>query len=295
VTHILCPIDLSDISSHVVDHASALARWYGARLTLLHVVIDGPAMGGIPPLPIEAAHRQELTAAMRKASGSVPASVQTDFVVRQAADAGTAILDLVAEQAVDLLVLGTHGRSGFKRLLLGSVAEWVIRRSSCATLVVPPRAADVAAGTPIQFRRIVCAVDFSESSRVAAAQAIRLTRQTAAHLTLFHVISRPPELYADTTGSEFNVNHIRAAAEADALRRLRELIPREPDMPGTIETAVEEGDPERWVLRKAAELNADLVVLGVHGRSAADLLVFGSTANHVVRAATCPVLIVRHG
>ena len=94
---------------------------------------------------------------------------------------------------------------------------------------------------------------------------------------------------------KFNIDHIRAAAEAEALRCLRGLIPRDSVAPGTIGTAVEEGEPYRWLLRKANEVHADLIVMGVRGRNAVDLTVFGSTANHVVREATCPVLIVRNG
>ncbi len=294
VTRILCPIDLSDISTHVVDHASALARWYGARLVLFHVVADRPAMG-IPPLPIGDLQRNELMAAMQKAAANVPALIPTDFLIRQAPDADAAILDQVAERAADLLVLGTHGRSGFKRLVLGSVAERLLRKSPCPTLIVPPRAPDIPAATPVQFRQIVCAIDFSEPSRLAAAQAILLTRQTGAHLTLLHVIGTPPELDADTTASDFNVDHVRAAAEAQALRCLRELVPRDVHMTGTIGTAVEEGEPYRWILQRATDVHADLIVMGVRGRNATDLTVFGSTANHVVREATCPVLIVRNG
>jgi nucleotide-binding universal stress UspA family protein len=130
---------------------------------------------------------------------------------------------------------------------------------------------------------------------VAVDEALRLTRQTAARLMLLHVIDSPPELHADTTAPDFNVDHVRAAAEACVLRRLRGLVPRDPDKPGTIETAVEEGEPRRWILRKATEIGADLIVMGVHGRNAADLIIFGSTANGVVREASCPVLVVRHG
>ena len=294
VTRILCPIDLSDISRHVVDHASALARWYGARLVLLHIVVDGPVMG-IPPPPIEDVQRDELVAVMRKAAANVPASVGTEFVVRQAAEAHVAILAEAAEQKPDLLVLGTHGRAGFKRLLLGSVAERVIRRSTCPTLVVPPRAADIPAATPVRFRQIVCAVDFSEWAVVAATLGIHLARQTAAHLTLLHAIQRPPELLEDATDPDFNVDRIRAAAEADALRRLRDLLPHASDIPGAITTRVEEGEAYRAILRTASDVHADLIVMGVRGRNATDLTIFGSTANHVVREAACPVLIVRCG
>jgi nucleotide-binding universal stress UspA family protein len=292
VTHILCPIDLSDISRHVVDHASALARWHGARLTFLHVVIASPAMG-IPPLPIDETTQHELVDAMRKAAETVPPLVQAEFLVRQAESAVTAILDEAVDRRADILVVGTHGRSGFKRLLLGSVAEAVIRRSPCPTFVVPPRAADIPAATPVRFRHILCAVDFSECSTIAATQALQLSHETAAHLTLLHVIETPPELSEDTLATDFNVDRIRAAAEAEALRRLRDLVPHGSKMPEAVTTAVEEGEPVRALLQTAADVRADLIVMGVHGRSTVDLLVFGSTAYHVIREAPCPVLIVR--
>jgi len=93
--------------------------------------------------------------------------------------------------------------------------------------------------------------------------------------------------------ADFDVDRVRAAAEAEALRRLRDLVPHPSQIPGTVSTAVEEGQPHREVLRKAADVNADLIVMGVHGRGAVDLIVFGSTTHHVIREARCPVLIVR--
>jgi len=248
---------------------------------------------GIPAPPLDETERQQLIGAMRTAAAGVPPSVQTEFLVRHAAAADAAILDEAVEGRVDLLVLGTHGRSGFTRLLLGSVAEAVVRKNTCPTLVVPPRAADIPAATPVQFGQIVCAVDFSECSLVAAAQAIQLARQTAAHLTLLHVIETPPELSEDTLAADFNIDHIRAAAEAEALRRLRDLVPEDSKRRGAVTTAVEEGEPARALLRTATDLRAGLIVMGVHGRGTVDLLVFGSTAFHVIREALCPVLIVR--
>jgi nucleotide-binding universal stress UspA family protein len=95
--------------------------------------------------------------------------------------------------------------------------------------------------------------------------------------------------------ADFDVDRIRAAAEAEALRRLRDLIPHPSQLPTRVTTAVEEGKAYRVVLRTAADVNADLIVMGVHGRSALDLAVFGSTTHHVIREAKCPVLIVRKG
>jgi nucleotide-binding universal stress UspA family protein len=294
MTRVLCPIDLSDISSHVVDHASAMARWYGAQLTLLHVVVNAPAMD-VPAPPIDDRERNRLVADMRAVAAGVPATVRTEYLVRESESAYKGIVDQICDSRADLLVLGTHGRSGFQRLFLGSVTEKVIRKAPCPTLVVPPRAPDVSPGAPVQFRDIVCAVDFSDCSLTALARALDLARQTAAHLTLLHVIEMPPELRESPLAADFDVNRIRAAAEAEALRRLRDLVPEPSQIGGAVNTTVEEGRPYREVLRKADDLGADLIVMGVRGRGAVDLVVFGSTTHHVLREARCPVLIVRQG
>lgn len=110
---------------------------------------------------------------------------------------------------------------------------------------------------------------------------------------LLHVIEVPPELREDPLAPDFDIDRIHAAAEADARRRLRDLVPDQASTYCAVETAVVEGRAYRRVLQRAAEEEADLIVMGVQGRGAVDLLVFGSTTHHVIRAAACPVLIVR--
>jgi len=290
--HVLCPVDLSDISQHVVDHAAAIARWYDARLTLLHVFVNRPAMD-LPPRILEPAERDRIAAAMRGVAVHVPAAVKVELMVQEAESAHEEILRLVPGSGADLLVMGSHGRSGFQRFFLGSVTEKVIRKAACPTLVVPPRATDADPESPVQFRRILCPVDFSESSLAALARALSLAQEAEAQLTLLHVIEMPPELRENAMAADFDVDRIRAAAEAEALRHLRDLVPAGARTRGTIETMVVEGRAYREVLRVAAERAADLIVMGVHGRGAIDLVVFGSTSHHVIRASSCPVLIVR--
>jgi nucleotide-binding universal stress UspA family protein len=160
-------------------------------------------------------------------------------------------------------------------------------------LVVPPHDAQqpAAAARP---RRVICPVDFSAASKQALAHALKLAEESDAHLTVMHVIEVPPELNEVPTSAAFNVDEIRLEAEASALERLRALVPKEAREFCTIETAVFEGKASREVLRRAAEEHADLIVMGVHGRSAFDLWLFGSNAQIVARASTCPVLVV-HG
>jgi nucleotide-binding universal stress UspA family protein len=292
ITQILCPVDFSEISQHALDHAAAIARWYEARLTLLHVFATLPTMD-LPPLVLEDADRERLRDAMRKMAVRVPEGVPVEYRVEQAEYVHNEIFRQLADTHADLIVLGTHGRSGFQHLFLGSVTEKVIRKATCPTLVVPPRASDVPPDAPVQFKRILCAVDFSDSSLAALAYALNLAEEADARLTLLHVIEMPPELRENPLAPDFDIDRIHAAAEAEALRRLRELIPDQARTYCTVETAVVEGRAHRQLLERAAERKADLIVMGVHGRGAVDLLMFGSTTHYVIRASACPVLIVR--
>ena len=292
IRQILCPVDFSDISRHALDHAAAIAQWYRSRLTVLHVFVNLPTMD-VPPLMLEDADRERLKTAIRTMAVGLPRDVDLHLSVQEAEHVHDEILGQLAATHADLLVLGTHGRSGFQRLFLGSVTEKVIRQAPCPTLVVPPRAPDVPADRPILFRRILCPIDFSESSQAALARALSMAEEAGAHLTLLHVIEMPPELRENPLAADFDIDRIHAAAEAEALRRLRDLVPETARTYCKVEAAVVEGRAYRQVLRRAAEEKADLIVMGVHGRRAFDLLVFGSNTHHVIRTATCPVLIAR--
>jgi nucleotide-binding universal stress UspA family protein len=292
ITHILCPVDFSDISQHALDHAAAIARWYEARLTLLYVFANFPVMD-VPPLVLEAPERERLMVGMRGMAAAVPRQVPVDVRIEEAPYIHEEILAQLGATRTDLLVLGTHGRSGFQRLFLGSVTEKVMRKATCPTLVVPPRAPGVPAGAPVQFRRILCPVDFSVSSLDALAYALNMAQEADAQLTLLHVVELPPVLSEAPTMPPPDLPRIREAAAADARNKLHALIPESAHTYCTVETAVVEGRAYRQILQHATERQSDLIVMGVHGRGKLDLLVFGSTTHHVIRASACPVLIVR--
>jgi nucleotide-binding universal stress UspA family protein len=292
ITHVLCPVDVSEISQHALDHAAAIARWYEARLTLLYVFANLPTMD-LPPLVLEDADRERLMGDLRRMAAAMPREVPVEFSIQEAGYVHEEILVQLDITHADLLVIGTHGRSGFQRLFLGSVTEKVIRKAACPTLVVPPRAPDVPAGSPIQFRRMLCAVDFSESSLDALAYAINMAQEADAQLTVVHVVEWPPMVMTEPMIPVPDLPGIRDTAVADARRRLHDLIPEQARTYCTVETAVVEGRAYREILRQATERQSSLIVMGVHGRGALDLLVFGSTTHHVIRTSACPVLIVR--
>jgi nucleotide-binding universal stress UspA family protein len=242
--------------------------------------IDAPSLDGL---------RQETAAFLEtatKAGLSVDVQVEIGPVVQR-------ILDHAARLPADLVVMGTHGSGGFQHLVLGSVTEKVLRSARCPVLTVPPR---MQSRSRLPFRHLLCATDFSEASSSAVRLALSLARESGACLTLLHVLEwpwhEPPQPSIEELPPEqgFALAMFRRESEERARRQLEELVP--PAQPG-VRVAVVSGTPYEQVLAAAATGSADLIVLGVGRRGALNLALLGSTANHVVRAAECPVLTLR--
>lgn len=293
VRRILCPCDFSEFARRALDHAVALAGVYGARIHLLHAASPPlPPMAGLPlPVPVllEPETRQRLLAELRAfAKPAEEAGVALDVEVAEGDPAGQ-IVKRAQGLPADLVVMGTHGLGGFERLVLGSVTEKVLRRSQAPVLTVPRLAVEAGLAPHARFERILCPVDFADPSRRALRQAFSLARESGGRVLVLHVL----EAFADDLPAEyghFNVPEFRRYMEADARKRLDEAV-REAEAP--VETMLASGKAYREILRVAEEWKSDLVVMGVHGRGPLDLLLFGSTAQHVVRAASCPVMTLR--
>lgn len=300
IRRILCPVDFSDSSRRALDHAMAVARWYGASVTGLHVA-PLPPVAASPSGPIllepglyTPELRQQLLADTRRLLESEQAAgVTTDAVVVEGAPAPT-IVEHAAAMGADLLVMGTHGRSGFDRLLLGSVAEKVLRRAGCPVLTVPPGQPDVVPAASGLYKRILCAVDFADSSLRALRYAMSIAREADADLTVLHVVPHEFDAPADLgAGNALAIAELYQRAEEAAQRRLDELAGDRDEACRDPKSVLARGKSWREILRVAAETDADLIVMGVQGRGAVDLALFGSTTQHVVRGATCPVLTLR--
>ena len=306
IRSILCPIDFSDHSRHALDHAVAIARWYKSTITALHVFSSAPVAAYAPGTPgldsivLTRADRDQLLAEMKRfiEAESTP-HVPIDAMLREGRTVGE-ILRQAADFNADLLIMGTHGRSGFERLLLGSITEKVLRKAACPVLTVPPRHPDAVPATPVLFKQILCPVDFSACSLRALKFALSLAQEADAHLTVVHVmlygLDATPDRY-DTviTDDRVTLADYQRRREEDARKRLNAAVPDSVSAYCSVETMVSSGNPSREILRIAAEQHTDLIVIGVEGRGAADLMFLGSTTNHVVRAATCPVLTLRAG
>lgn len=299
--HVLCPFDFSEVSSHALDQATALAHRAGARLTVLHVSpadLRGAGMHALDTATLDAIETVRLEDLRGRVTQACHAATQAGVPIDITIAAGApvpVILACAASNAVDLIVMGTHGASGVEHLILGSVTEKVLRKASCPVLTVPPRAH---AGLVASFSHVLCAVDFSEVSNKAAEAAAAVAGTASASITLLHVLEWPwheppvpnmagvPPAQAEAL---LEYRRYLATSAADALNALAAS-----SLPGrAVSTLLRFGRPHAELLDAAREGHADLIVLGVRGRGAIDLGFFGSTANHVVRRATCPVLTVR--
>jgi len=291
---ILCPVDFSESSTRALAHAAALTRWYEAHLTVLHVAptFDPVQIRGDLGVPVEfvtPVTREEVLSELSRIlerSGVSPDA----HLIAQAGDASTTIVREALTTRADLIVIGTHGRRGFKRLLLGSVAETVLHEAPCPVLTVSPHT-EAASADVVTFKRILCPIDFSPPALQALGFALDLARQAGGRVTLLHVV----EWLAEDEPTHFNVPEFRGHMVNDAKQRLRSLVAEESRAWCEIDDVIVSGRAHRGILQEAAARSADLIVMGAQGRGSVGLALFGSTTQQVVRGAACPVLTVRGG
>ena len=293
---ILCPIDLSDASMRALTYAAGVARWYGARVTALHVVPTFEPMelrAGALFDPVQFVHPLPRERVLEQVRESITASGIPAEIVDVATEAGdpvAVIVDQAVTMRADLVVMSTHGRSGVDRLLLGSIAEKVLRRAPCPVLTVPPHAPPPTGD--IVLRKILCPIDFSPAALQAVGFAIDLARRAAASLVVLQVI----EFLAEEDPREsihFDVPEFRRHLVNDTHSRLEAFMAGQPDTGHGTVTRVATGRAYREILQMADDERSDLIVMGAQGRGGPMLAPLGTTAQQVVRAAPCPVFTVR--
>lgn len=294
IDRILCPVDFSEFSGPAVERAVRLGKWFGARVEVLHV-IPFLVPTGLPdfPVPLEVTKAQRDQAALRISDLVAPflGEVPIEAKVLEG-DPWRVIREEAEGLAADLLVMGTHGRSGFEHLLLGSVTEKVLRRAPCPVLTVGQVPAHPSVGAP--FRRILCAADLTHASERTLDVALSVASEDDGWITLLHVVESLP---GETAGRLYlavpEIGPLRRDLMEQARAQLRKAVPDQARDFCDVSERVEVGAAWSQILRVAEEMDADLIVMGAHTRGALGRMFFGSTASHVVRRAACPVLIVQ--
>jgi nucleotide-binding universal stress UspA family protein len=280
---VLFATDFSSSSETALGYALAIAERYGAKLYAAHIESADSYLFATPeswPVVIDREGRGHVDVThLERHLRSVPRQLMS-----AAGDTSDVLFRLVRDHEIDLLVLGTHGRSGLPKLLMGSVAEKIFRLASCPVLTVGPHVLrEPKRGTA--FQRIVFATDFSDKSLAAASYAISLAREHKAHLFLLHVLERPESGTVDcASNAEFIIG------------RMRELLPPDSELWFQSNYAVEFGVAEEQILKFAERVRADLIVLGVQappGALTTLTRLAHSRSHHIVAHAPCPVLTVR--
>ena len=284
--NILFATDFSDAAEKAVPYINKIAQHYQSHLVAFHVrppVVTPMTRSATWPLELEFANtvdQQHRTRMLELFHGT-----PTDVVIVEG-DLHSCLEAAIKGQAIDLVVIGTRGRTGLSKLFLGSVAEEIFRRVPCPVLTVGPHSTP-ASGAPEGFREILYATDLSPDSERVARYAVSLAQEFQARLTLLHVVPEPKG--GGDTDSWSYVN-------ASCKQLLRQLVPSEAEDWCKPEYFVERGDPAERILDLATLRHADLVVIGAHETSP-----YGATthlgmaiAHKVVSHAACPVLIIRH-
>lgn len=288
ITNIVVATDFSEASEAALASALRLAQRLDAAIHILHVVENGLPAG----LWFSEVYRADVanlqTTLVREAEERLHKDVawieQTKVRVTSGVQLGPAastIVEVARQRGDGLIVTGTHGRTGLPHLLLGSVAERIVRTAPCPVLTVRLQRPGL--------RRIVVATDFGPAADAALHYGASLTATFGASLHLVHIVEDP----FPTGGDPYirSLVEIREHLMQNARLQLADSLAPLTAINAT--SGVIEGTPARGITDIAARKDADLIVMGTHGRSAVAHFVMGSVADRVMRTAPCPVLTVR--
>lgn len=287
--NILLATDFSQASDAALAHAARIARRYDAKMFVAHV-IRPDVYQLVPPEATTIALEQTRRYAEQQMAGLLISGRLRDIphqVLLGTGELWPVISGMLGQHEIDLVVVGTHGRTGARKLLLGSAAEEIFRMAPCPVLTVGPKV-EAQQGTarapdPLSRRRFLYATDFSAHSERAAAYAVSLAQENQAHLTLLHVVQESADVSP----------HNRARIVEYFTKQLRALMPDEAEMWCEPEIIVEFGEPADAILRVADQTQAEVIALGVRRAGTFPGHLPPATAYKVVCQARCPVLTVR--
>jgi nucleotide-binding universal stress UspA family protein len=295
IKNLLVPIDFSERSLELLEYARVLTKQFGADLHLVHVYEpDYPltsVMGmplTLPPVQVVPGVRRHLKDVAKKRGlelrpGNVHAIEGRPF---------EEICRLARAKAIDLIVVSTRGNTGLKHLLLGSTAERIVRYSPCPVLVVHPLAKNKKpTGRALDFGKILVPIDFSACSLKGLEYAKALARQFGSELVLLNSVALQYYITSNEY-ARYDLPLLMQREEKASRRQMRDLI-EQTDWEGIeVKPSLQIGHAGQQICARAVEHRADLIVTSTHGTTGFKHILVGSTAEYVVRHATCPVLVV---
>ena len=291
---ILCATDFSDFSNQTVSYGVALAKEFGSRLIICHVIdLSSVAIYGEFQLdPVGQQNRiiEDANEQLEALTGDQPVEWEPLITVGKPADE---IIRAVEENEIDLVISATRGRSGIKRLILGSVTERLMLTLPCPLLVLRGPEHDLvkAPDQVVRLKKILVGCDFSPDSGQALNHALSLAQEFEAELHLVNVIEAPSQpnfLKTEPTTPEEIQEDFRQLLD----QKLKDLVPEDARHWCTPQTGILEGQPYEELANYAEANGIDMIVMGIRGHGLMKTLFLGSTTDRVVRRSPCPVLSV---
>jgi nucleotide-binding universal stress UspA family protein len=289
---ILVPVDFSPFSDKAVEYAIELAKQFSARITLLHAIVlfhddvdEEQRLQQYHQLITQReSSAQEHIEGNRQSVHQQGIQVNTEII--RGISASDVILEYLHQHSYDLVVMGTHGHTGLKHLLLGSVAEKVVRFSPVPVLTVHRSI------QKFQIRKILVPIDFSPYSKEAADYAFLFAQKFGATIEFIHVIEQEihPAFYASGVDSIFEID---PSLKDRVIENLQEFIEDQKIEGIPIRFLVREGKAHKEIVEYAKENEVDLITIATHGLTGLDYILLGSTTEKVVRWSSCPVLTVK--
>jgi nucleotide-binding universal stress UspA family protein len=298
VRNVLFATDFSPSSEAALPYAAAICRRFGSTLHAAHILSDASLLmmaGGadyVSPSTIREAAISEARQKLAQISERIEGIPHRNYIGY--GQVWTKLSGIIDDNQVDLIVAGTHGRTGLGKMLLGSVAEDILRHASCPVLTVGPKVSGRArlpaleshgrdlAPPELELRQLLFATNFARSAERTAQVAFQLAEEFHARLTLMHVLEDYTRPGSDPDPIE------------DGKRRLRDLMATNAVFQHLPETLVEFGRAPERILKVAAQLEADVIILGARSSAEAGTTHLPwSSAHHVIAQAHCPVLTIR--
>jgi nucleotide-binding universal stress UspA family protein len=288
---ILVPTDFSSLSQQAIRWAKFMAQPAHGKVHLVHVhdfefaIPDEVAVELISPADVDRMLQQELCRVAAK--HAIPNPRKTCHL--KTGRAYDQIEELAEEIQADLIVTSTHGFKGLQHVLLGSTAERIVRHATRPVLVA--RAAKSGRRRAPRLKKIVVPLDFSRCSESGLRYAIKLARSFGARLFLVHIVRLDYRLMADGYAL-YAAEEIMKSAHEAAEKEMRRVVTATDFGEVKFETAIETGSPEIRICGYAKQMGADIIVTSTHGRTGLQHVLIGSIAEHIVRDAECPVVVV---
>ncbi len=292
IDHLFVPVDFSEFSDKAVEMALLLAEKFASNITLAHVIVlfQEEANEEKRLEQYEAFVKEREEHIHQKMEVQFPrgesTNVNVDFVVLRGFSPADSLLEYIQDHHCDLVVMGTHGRTGLKHFIHGSVAEKLVRVSPVPVLTVHRSVNKYA------IKKILAPIDFSVYSQQAIEQAVSFAEQFQAKITFMHVVEQ--EIYPS-----FYDYPLEIIPEEDeqiqqvVLKNMEEFVADQVDESLVDGFVVQRGAAHKQIVEYTRENPVDLLVISTHGLTGLDYLLLGSTAEKVIRWAPCPVLTVK--